>query len=388
MNVLYLLDARGDGLEGICALRREQIRRVTDRAAHLPLTAYAVSAEPLPPAAQSLFSECVVMPLPAWGQAPAGPLQQIRRRLNRLGRFRQEAAAADAIAGLIRRWQIDLVHSATVRSQTGALAAQMTRRPHLWHVHDWIGAIGRLRFPLDDHALVDAIADRSAAVVVPSVFAGAIFRAYSAPRLHRIPEGIDPAPFERVARPDPAHPPVIGLRGGLIAPWQGHAQFIEMAAIVRRLRPFTRFVIDAAPDDDPDYARRIVRLARRLVPPTGDHPGITFVRADAPIALTALVHPCATETVARPVLAAQAARLPVVGPNSGALGEVVRDGVTGLLTAIDDPDALARAVVTLIDDPALRARLGERGRAYILEQHHISQHTDAVERLYAAARSQ
>lgn len=388
MNVLYLLEARGDGLEGVCALRREQITRATDRAAHLPITAYAVSAEPLPPAAQSLFSECVVTPLPAWGQAPAGPLHRMVRRLSRVGRVRQEAAAADGIAGLMRRWHIDLVHSATVRFQTGAIAAQMARRPHLWHVRDWIGAIGRLRFPLEDRGLADAIADRSAAVIVPGAFAGAIFRAYHAPRLHVIPEGIDPAPFERVPRPDPALPPVIGLRGGLIAPWQRHDQFIEMAAIVRRLRPYTRFIIDVTPEDDPAYARRIVRLARQRVPPTGDHPGITFVRDDAPVALTALVHPCATETVARPTLAAQAARIPVVGPNSGALGEVVRDGVTGLLTAPDDPAALARAVVALIDDPALRARLGERGRAYILEQHHISTHTDAVERLYAAALRQ
>jgi glycosyltransferase involved in cell wall biosynthesis len=381
MNILYLLDAHGDGLEGICALRREQIARATDRTARLTITAYAVSPQPLPPAAQAVFEDVLVLPLPPWGDPPAGPLHRLTHRLGRAGRARREADAVEVLADRIRSRQIDLVHSATARFQTGALAAALTRRPHLWHVREWIGAIGRLRFPLPDRALVDAIADRSAAVVVPGAFAGAIFRLYRAPHVQVVPEGVDPAPFERVAQPDPAHPPVIGMRGGLIGPWQRHDLFIAAAAHMRRIRPWTRFVISGGPDDDPLYARRIVRLAHRLVPPTKDNPGIVFVRGDvAP--LTVLVHPCPTETVARPVLLAQAARLPVVGPHSGALAEIVRDGVTGLLTAPDDADELARAVIALIDDPGLRARLGEAGRAHVLERHHIGQHTDRIEALY------
>lgn len=381
MNILYLLDAHGDGLEGICALRREQIARATDRTARLTIRAYAVSPQPLPPAVRALFEDVLVLPLPPWGDPPAGPLHHLARRLSRAERARREADAAEALADRIRSRQIDLVHSATARFQTGALAAALTRRPHLWHIREWIGAIGRLRFPLSDRALVDAIANRSAAIVVPGAFAGAIFQLYRTAHVHIVPEGVDPIPFERVARPAPAFPPVIGMRGGLIGPWQRHDLFIAMAARVRHVHPQVRFAISAGPDDDPSYARRVVRLARRLVPPSGDHPGIAFTRTDDD-PLTVLVHPCPTETVARHVLLAQAARLPVVGPHSGALAEIVRDGVTGLLTAPDDPDELARAVIALIDDPGLRARLGEAGRAHVLEYHHIGQHTDRIEALY------
>jgi glycosyltransferase involved in cell wall biosynthesis len=44
-------------------------------------------------------------------------------------------------------------------------------------------------------------------------------------------------------------------------------------------------------------------------------------------------------------------------------GGLVRDGETGLVVAPSDPRALGDAIRRLLDDPALRARLGTAGRA-------------------------
>lgn len=49
---------------------------------------------------------------------------------------------------------------------------------------------------------------------------------------------------------------------------------------------------------------------------------------------------------------------PVVAAALGQIAEVVRDGDNGLLYAPGDPDALAGACERLLDDPALRQRLG------------------------------
>jgi glycosyltransferase involved in cell wall biosynthesis len=45
--------------------------------------------------------------------------------------------------------------------------------------------------------------------------------------------------------------------------------------------------------------------------------------------------------------------------------ESVRDSVTGLLVPPQDPAALADAVIKLLDDPALRERLGRQGREIV-----------------------
>jgi len=56
-----------------------------------------------------------------------------------------------------------------------------------------------------------------------------------------------------------------------------------------------------------------------------------------------------------------ARRLPVVVTRSGGLQEIVADGRTGFVVD-KSPEALRRAVGTLLGDPDLRARMGEAGR--------------------------
>jgi glycosyltransferase involved in cell wall biosynthesis len=72
------------------------------------------------------------------------------------------------------------------------------------------------------------------------------------------------------------------------------------------------------------------------------------------------VVPSLYEGFSIPALQAMASGVPLVATTAGALPEVVgRDGETGLLVPPGDAPALARAIGTLLDDPALRTRLSE-----------------------------
>jgi colanic acid/amylovoran biosynthesis glycosyltransferase len=57
--------------------------------------------------------------------------------------------------------------------------------------------------------------------------------------------------------------------------------------------------------------------------------------------------------------------LPTIGTSAGGVGEIITHDVDGLLVPPGDAPALAQAIVRLLDDPALRARLGAAGRATI-----------------------
>jgi phosphatidylinositol alpha-mannosyltransferase len=59
---------------------------------------------------------------------------------------------------------------------------------------------------------------------------------------------------------------------------------------------------------------------------------------------------------------AMAAGLPVVASDIPGYDEVVRDGVEGLLVRPRDPEAVAAAAATILDDPALAARFADAGR--------------------------
>jgi glycosyltransferase involved in cell wall biosynthesis len=79
-----------------------------------------------------------------------------------------------------------------------------------------------------------------------------------------------------------------------------------------------------------------------------------------------------------------AAGRPIVASAVGQIAEVLADGETALLVPPDDPEALARAIVRLIDDAALRQRLAVAAR-HAAEERHTWRHN--AERLLGSMRS-
>lgn len=65
------------------------------------------------------------------------------------------------------------------------------------------------------------------------------------------------------------------------------------------------------------------------------------------------------------ILEAMAAGLPVLSVRDGGTPEIVADGETGLLCDLDDVDSLSRNMTCLLQEPALRLRMGRSGRARI-----------------------
>jgi glycosyltransferase involved in cell wall biosynthesis len=60
--------------------------------------------------------------------------------------------------------------------------------------------------------------------------------------------------------------------------------------------------------------------------------------------------------------------VPVISTDVVGIGELIYDGITGMLVAADDPADLARAIVTLIDDPARADALGRAGRRQVMAE--------------------
>jgi D-inositol-3-phosphate glycosyltransferase len=74
------------------------------------------------------------------------------------------------------------------------------------------------------------------------------------------------------------------------------------------------------------------------------------------------VVPSRTETFGLVALEAQALGTPVVASAVGGLTEIVADGETGILVADREPRSFAVAIATLLDDAALRERMGAAAR--------------------------
>jgi glycosyltransferase involved in cell wall biosynthesis len=79
---------------------------------------------------------------------------------------------------------------------------------------------------------------------------------------------------------------------------------------------------------------------------------------------------------------AMAMKKPVVASRVGGIPEVIVDGVTGVLVEPGDSDALARAIISLLNEPEKAKAMGERARQAVEEKYSFGRMLDRMLRLY------
>ena len=84
---------------------------------------------------------------------------------------------------------------------------------------------------------------------------------------------------------------------------------------------------------------------------------------------------------------AQSQRLACVATDVSGIPELIEHGVTGLLTAPNDPVALARAIAGLIRDPVRRAELAAAGERRVRSLFAMDRGIDALARRFGLSQS-
>src|SRR3989338_2799861 len=88
------------------------------------------------------------------------------------------------------------------------------------------------------------------------------------------------------------------------------------------------------------------------------------------------------ESFGRSVIEAQAVGRPVIASRIGALAELIQDGENGLLVNPSDSNALACAIVRLVNDKSLRMRTVESGRRLVEERCNVDHMVDRTIEVY------
>jgi len=147
---------------------------------------------------------------------------------------------------------------------------------------------------------------------------------------------------------------------------KGHKDLIDAMAPLMAARPKLHLVFVGA--GSPVFEQTQAYVAERKLQ---DRIHLMGTRRDVPNLLAGFdLFALATQQEASGTVyvEAQASGLPVVGTNVGGVSEMFRNGETGILVPPKDPVALTEALERLIDDPALRRRMGEAGRRMVWEE--------------------
>ena len=284
------------------------------------------------------------------------------------------AGLAGALRRRLARGDVDVVHSHWCVPQ-GFVASAVARRlgvPHVATVHG--GDVFSLRARPLERAKRYALTHADAITVNSAATGAEVARlAPGAGPVHRIPMGVDTTQPDdaEVAALRAAHGggPLVVFVGRLVAE-KGVGDLLEAVALARRERPGLRLLLAGA---GPEAERFAARAAQPDLAGAVDLLGWV-----APARIPAVM--AAGDVVAVPTRGAPdgwveaqgltaaealAVRRPVVAARVGGLPETVRHEETGLLVEPKDPRALAAALLRLVDDPALAARLGDAGRRLV-----------------------
>jgi glycosyltransferase involved in cell wall biosynthesis len=195
--------------------------------------------------------------------------------------------------------------------------------------------------------------------------------------LSELPEP-DPAVVGRLRAEldlDPAHPVV-----GVVARRKSQDDLLRAASQIGR--PLT--IIMAGTDEDEELRR----LASQL--PAGSRAHCLGFRADV-AELNALfdvfVLPSEIEGFSLALLEAMARGLPCIATDVGGNREALSDGA-GVLVPARNPEALAKALASVLNDPDAARELGARARARALREFDVRQTVARTEALYESLGSE
>jgi glycosyltransferase involved in cell wall biosynthesis len=287
------------------------------------------------------------------------------RWIARLRGVRTVARLPTYLASLVRAFRrADVVHVYTAAfwpfalSTTPAiLLARAMGRPVLLNYHDGRAAehirTGWVRWVLR----------RATILVFPSRFLQHRFRSVGLSG-QVIPNVVDAEQFrfrERVA----LRPVLLSCR--LLERLYSVDNTIRAFALVRARRPDARLIVLGGGDQQERLRALALQLGVEGIELCGAVPHVDvptwFDRADV------WVNSSREDNMPLSVIEAFSSGLPVVTTRAGGIPSMVQHERTGLLVDIDDPQALADAIVRLLDDTALASRLAAEGRRVCLERY-------------------
>lgn len=280
-----------------------------------------------------------------------------------------DSRAVATIAALIREHRPDVVVTNTIVSPWGALAAKIVGVPHVWFVHEYGDLDHGLDFRIGRDETFDDIALLSELVVANSrtmhdhlqqwIPADSMTIAYPPIDLSRatgrLREDSDPAADLRV------------VLVGRLARSKGYARLLDAIAALRDegIRIRSDLIGGSSAGERALVVDRIAELGLEgLVAVVGEmaDPFPLMEKADVGIMASDF------EAFGRVTVEYMALGLPVIAADSGANRELVRDGETGWIFSLDEPDALVDALRNAHSDRAEVRRRGEAARRSALDE--------------------
>jgi glycosyltransferase involved in cell wall biosynthesis len=162
---------------------------------------------------------------------------------------------------------------------------------------------------------------------------------------------------------------------GRLVPEKGVDDLLDALALLARRGRYVRLLVVGGGAHEAALRRRTAALglADRVafVPAVSHDQVAAYYRGLDAIVVPSRTTPSWKEQLGRVLLEAMACGVPVAGSDSGEIPHVIAQTQGGVVFPEQRPDQLAACLETLLDDPALQARMAATGRQRVVERYSI-----------------
>lgn len=292
--------------------------------------------------------------------------------------LRRDVAALNACVDLLREVRPDLLHTHSSKAGViGRLAAWHVGVPSLFTAHGWAFTEGAPRLQRVYGLLVESILCRLVGKVITiseyDYKLAARFRVGAERDRYLVRNGISD-PGVRRQHQNGRVPHILTV--GRLSPVKNHLMLLD--ALAQLNCPFTASIIGAG-ECRSQLTQRINTLGLGdRVQLLGEITATTEHLAKADLFVLSSNY----EGLPLSVLEAMSMQLPVVATDVGGVGEAVLDQESGLLSPRGDVAALAENMQTLLLDPGLALRFGQRAYQHYRAQFTAGRMLDQLEPIY------
>lgn len=293
---------------------------------------------------------------------------------------------AQRLAGIIRQHRIALVHTNSLASLEGALAATLAGVPHLWHVRELFASDNpKLRPTLGSALTRHVVQALSTRIICISQAVAAQFPAARG-QLVVIPNAVAmPAPDVVPPKPLVSRTPET-LRVGYVGRLSAGKRFLDLLEALALLGdgPPVELLVAGKFVDAP-YERLIhERIAVLGLAGRVRLLGVLTDLAPFYASLDVLVLPSKDEPFGRVLIEAMAAGVPCIGADSGGIPEIIEPGVSGFLYPCGDVPALTACLRACTDTRPSLETLGHNARRAVAQRFTIAAQMQALGACYDA----
>lgn len=286
---------------------------------------------------------------------------------------------------IIRRENIDIIHTNGFKCHfLGAILGRWKRARVVWHIREiYTAPFIKLSLRLfKAHGRVKVIAvsravKKSLGFKSTLIYNGVDTSLYYPFKTDTIRENLG---FSREAR-------IITMLG-VLTPWKGQDIFIEAMGCLRDRFPELRALIAGGELYTGLGHKGYLSHLKKKVKTLGLEGRVFFLgfRNNIPAIINsslAIVHASLEpEPFGRVLIEAMSCGKPVIASRGGAVEEIVRTGIDGLVVEGGDSQVLARAITNILEDEKMALRMGEEGRQRVGKLFSGQKMAKEIEKLY------